>query len=266
MGEIFLTRKFYFCASHRYYNKKWSLEKNRRIFGKSINFHGHNYVLEVSVKGDVDSETGMIINVENLKKIINKIIEQFDHKNLNEDLPYFKEIQPTTENIAKTLFFLIKEKLPPKLYLYKIRLYESENLWVDFYGDDFEVNKSFKFYASHKLLRKEYDREKNLKIFGKCSNPKGHGHEYRVVLTFKNKIDDSTGFAVCRKKIDREVKNLKRLLDYTDLNKKNFFKKNLPTGENILLYLKNKISKETLKNLSRLKVYETDKNIFEMEV
>lgn len=265
MEKIFLTRKFHFCASHKYYNKKWSKEKNRRVFGKSINYHGHNYLLEVSITGKVDKETGMIINIDRLKKIVGRIIDEFDHKNLNEDIPYFKKIQPTVENISKVLFNLIKENLPEGLLLYKIRLYESDDVWADCYGDEVGIGKSFKFYASHRLARKDYSKEKNYRVFGKCSNPEGHGHEYRVFVIFKGKINER-GFVVERKKLKKMEKDIKKILDHSDLNKIKFLKKNLPTGENILFYLRDKIP-ETLKDkISKIGVYETPRNIFEMEV
>jgi len=258
--RIFLTKRFSFSACHRFYNKKWSKKKNEKIFGKNINFHGHNYKVDVGVEGEIDKETGMVINIDELKNIVNEVISEFDHKNLNE-LKYFKEIQPTVENISKIFYEILKEKLPENLKLHKITVYESDFLWASFYGNENELSKKINFYSSHKLLKKNFDKEKNLKIFGKCSN--FHGHEYSLILKYRGEVDKETGFLVKREEIEKDVKNVKKLLDYKDLNKIKFLKEKNPTGENILIYLKNKLKN---KKISGLTLYETDENIFEMEV
>ena len=100
---IFITKKFEFSASHRYWREEWSEEQNNQKFGKctSLYGHGHNYELHVTVSGRVDTVTGMIINLTDLKKHVNIVIEKFDHKFLNLDTPYFKTDIPTTENITK---------------------------------------------------------------------------------------------------------------------------------------------------------------------
>ncbi len=140
MKQITISKKFEFSASHRYWVKEWSKEKNYQVFGKSTSpyGHGHNYELHVTVTGPVDPTTGMIINLTTLKKIVNEILEQFDHKFLNLDTPYFKDCQPTTENIALTLFELIETKISEmaNLQLQKIRLYERGDLYVDVERED----------------------------------------------------------------------------------------------------------------------------------
>lgn len=131
-----LTRKMEFSASHRYWNPEWSEEKNIEVFGKSASpwGHGHNYRLELTVEGEVDHETGMIINLYDLKAVMNEVLEDFDHKFLNEDTPYFKELIPTTENIAKVMWDIFYEKIGTgKSYkLHKVRLYETDDLYVDY--------------------------------------------------------------------------------------------------------------------------------------
>lgn len=258
--KMFITKRFSFSASHRFYNKKWNKEKNEKIFGKNVNLHGHNYTVEVTLSGKLNEETGMIMNVDDLKNIVEKIISDFDHKNLNE-LPYFEKKQPTIENISKILYDLIKNKIPENVKLYKIKVYESSDFWATFYGEDFEISKKIKFCASHKLSKKNLDKEENIKLFGKCANP--HGHEYNLILTFKGKPHKETGFLIKRNEIEKEIKKIKNLLDYKDLNKIKFFKDKNPTGENILIYLKNKIKN---KKISKIKIYETEENIFKMEV
>ena len=101
--NVTVSRRAHFNAAHRLYRKDWSFEKNDQVFGKcnNPNFHGHNYELIASVTGDIDPETGYVIDVKILKDIIKSEVEDaFDHKNLNLDIPYFKKIIPTTENLA----------------------------------------------------------------------------------------------------------------------------------------------------------------------
>ena len=138
--KTLLTKRVSFSASHRYWKEEWSEEKNREVFGKSASphGHGHNYVLETSVEGEVHEDTGMIINLYELKPIILDVLKEFDHKHLNEDTPYFRELLPTTENIAKVLWKLIDKKLSsyPNCSLYRIRLYETPELYVDYWRQD----------------------------------------------------------------------------------------------------------------------------------
>jgi len=131
-----VIRKEHFNAAHRLNNNKWSSEKNEKIFGKcnNPNFHGHNYTLEVFVTGDIDSETGYVIDTKMLSELIKEhITEVFDHKNLNLDVSYFKKLNPTTENIAMIIFNIIRERLDDN-YELKIKLYETERNAVEFHG------------------------------------------------------------------------------------------------------------------------------------
>lgn len=134
-NKIIITKTFEFSASHRYWREDWSREKNEQVFGLCTNpyGHGHNYELHVTVYGDIDPRTGMIINLSDLKKEVNRVLINFDHKFLNLDTPYFKEKVPTTENITLVLFDLIDEKLKGQggFQLYKLRLYEKNDLYVD---------------------------------------------------------------------------------------------------------------------------------------
>ena len=131
-----ITKKVEFSASHRYWNKNWSEEKNREFYGRSSlpGGHGHNFVLEVTVEGEINPETGMIINLFDLKQIISSVLADFDHKNLNEDNPSFQDLIPTTENIAKVLWEAVEEKTLERddCRLYKIRVYETDELFVDY--------------------------------------------------------------------------------------------------------------------------------------
>lgn len=134
--RVSVCRKAHFNAAHRLLNENWSDEKNLEIFGKCFNpnYHGHNYQLEVWVTGEINPETGYLIDLKILKNIIEQEIEnRFDHKNLNLDTAEFKNLNPTAENIAVVIWNLLRSKLDKSLDL-SIKLFETENNIVVYDG------------------------------------------------------------------------------------------------------------------------------------
>ena len=134
--KVTVSRKAHFNAAHRLYRKDWTDERNNLIFGKcsNPNFHGHNYELIVSVTGEVDTETGYVVDIQFLKDIIKTEVEDaFDHKNLNIEVPEFKDLNPTAEHIAIVIYNKIKPKLKPNLDL-EITLYETPRNFVKYSG------------------------------------------------------------------------------------------------------------------------------------
>lgn len=126
-----------FSSSHRLFNPKFSDEKNEEVFDKcnNINGHGHNYVLEVTVAGKPDPETGYVIDLKMLKKIIDReIISKVDHKHLNLDVDHFKEIIPTVENMAIVFWNILKDSIPTGK-LYKIKIWETDTSMVEYFGE-----------------------------------------------------------------------------------------------------------------------------------
>ena len=134
--KAFITRRLTFSAAHRLHSDKLSPEENRRVFGKCNhpNGHGHNYVLEVTVAGPIDATTGMVFNLTDLKDVMTDAIEHdIDHKNLNMDVPAFRKLNPTAENIAVVLWDLLEKRLKPGL-LHEVKLIETENNFVSYRG------------------------------------------------------------------------------------------------------------------------------------
>lgn len=135
--KVTVSRKAHFNAAHRLYRKDWTDEKNSLVFGKcsNPNFHGHNYELVVSVTGDIDKETGYVIDIKTLKDIIkNQVEETFDHKNLNVEVPEFQDLNPTAENISVVIYNKIKPFLEPRLDL-EITLFETPRNFVTYSGE-----------------------------------------------------------------------------------------------------------------------------------
>jgi len=115
---IYITRRLEFCAGHRLFNPAFSDEKNADTFGlcNNLNGHGHNYVLEVTIKGEVDPETGMVLDLKSLKKLINEeIVDKVDHKNLNVDVEFLKNVIPTAENLAIHFWDGTGSQVPKKI-------------------------------------------------------------------------------------------------------------------------------------------------------
>lgn len=134
--RVTISRKAHFNAAHRLHNPHWSAEKNKTIFGKcnNPNFHGHNYELIVSVTGDIDPDTGYVMDAKVLKDLIKEQVEDaFDHKNLNIEVPVFKNLNPTAENIAIVIWDLLKPHLETGQYL-EVVLYETPRNFVTYKG------------------------------------------------------------------------------------------------------------------------------------
>ena len=134
---VYLTRKAEFSASHYYHNPAFTAEENRRIFGKcnNPNGHGHNYTLEVTVKGYVDRQSGFVVDLKQLKEIMNReVLDALDHRFLNKEVAEFEKTIPTTENLAIAIWNRLKPKLRVA-ELHRVRVYETADLFVDFYGE-----------------------------------------------------------------------------------------------------------------------------------
>lgn len=132
--KVAVYRKAHFNAAHRLYNPGWSQEKNNDVFGlcNNVNWHGHNYDLVVKVVGEINPETGYVVDMKILKDLIKTEIEdRFDHKNLNLDCVEFEGINPTAENIAVIIYGILRSKLDPALEV-QVRLYETERNFVEY--------------------------------------------------------------------------------------------------------------------------------------
>lgn len=136
MPRVTVTRRLHFNAAHRLWNPRFSEEKNGAVFGvcANPNFHGHNYNLDVSVEGDIDPETGYVLDIAVLKdRVTEHLIRHLDHKNLNLDVPWFAELNPTAENIVVVCWRVLEAALRPARLVH-LRLWETERNYVDYHG------------------------------------------------------------------------------------------------------------------------------------
>ena len=136
MSNPIITKKYHFCASHKYGNADWSEEKNLEVFGKDYNTHGHNYILEVSVTGPIDQGSGWLVDLKKLGQIVKKyVVNVLDHSQIEEDIEWFKGKQPSSENILVWTWGEIAPRLERGI-LHRLRLVETHSIHTDYYGPE----------------------------------------------------------------------------------------------------------------------------------
>jgi len=198
MSKATLTKRLEFCSSHRYHNPNWDEAKNRKVFGacNNVNTHGHNYLLEVTLCGEIDPVTGMIINLYDLKLYLWEVLKEFDHKNLNLDTPYFHDRIPTSENLAWTLWELLT-KHPQLPALERIRLYEDDTLYAEVIQDFAQPSSS----ANTALIGRRYQ----FAAVHQFEQGLAHGHQYELWVCIKGIIPHDTGQIVSLSVLDEIV-------------------------------------------------------------
>jgi 6-pyruvoyltetrahydropterin/6-carboxytetrahydropterin synthase len=202
MPSVLLAKRIEFSSSHRYIKPEWDEAKNRAVFGLCYNppAHGHNYLLEVTVYGEIDPKTGMVVNLFDLKQVLLAVIEEFDHKNLNLDMSYFTDRIPTSENFARVLW--TKLALQRDIgTLHTVRLYEDEDLYADVTAagglDVASVTRRYSFTAV---------QEGN------------QGREWDCFVTVRGPIDSVTGMVTDIGALDRLVEErVMKAFDHQDL-------------------------------------------------
>ena len=264
-----INRRAQFSASHRYWLPELDEAENQRLFGACSRFpgHGHNYVLYVSLEGDLD-KYGMVENLSVVKQVIKQeVTSQLNYSHLNDAWSEFEQTLPTTENIARVIW----QKLAPHLPLVNIQLFEHPELWTDYQGNNMEATLTVKthFSAAHRLAIPSLSFEENQEIYGKCARPNGHGHNYHLEVTVAGEIDARTGMLVdlgqLQKAIDEYVVEP---FDHTFLNKDiPYFAEVVPTAENIAVRIADLLRspvKELGCELDKIKLIESPNNSCEI--
>ena len=133
----FITKQFKFCAAHKYWNDEWSEDKNHEVFEDDVKVHGHNYALDITLKGNINPGSGFAINISSLKKIVNnKVIKFLDHSEIQKDIKWFKNKQPSTENLVLFIWEQIVDDITDGAQLYKVKLRETPTIYTEYYGPD----------------------------------------------------------------------------------------------------------------------------------
>lgn len=264
-----INRRAQFSASHRYWLPELSEAENQKLFGACSKFpgHGHNYVLYVSLAGELD-KYGMVQNLSNVKRVIKQeVTGQLDYAYLNDVWQEFQQTLPTTENIARAIW----QRLAPHLPLVKIQLFEHPDLWADYQGNKMEATLTVKthFSAAHRLALPELNEEKNFEVYGKCARPNGHGHNYHLEVSVRGQIDPRTGMLVDLGALQQVIEDyVIEPMDHTFLNKDiPYFTQTVPTAENIAIYIA-KVLEQPIRaigaELDKIKLTESPNNSCEI--
>lgn len=271
MGDVRLTKRIEFSASHRYHNPAWDEARNQAVFGacNRPDGHGHNYLLDVTVKGAVSADTGMVVNLFDLKQILLQVLMEFDHKHLNLDTPYFKTLIPTTENIAAVLWSVLTTR-PGIGTLEKIRLYEEEDLYAEVTRDVMargaaKITRRYHFSSAHSLHSELFTEAENQRWFGNCHSLSMHGHNYDLSVTVGGPIDRDTGMVTDLPTLDRLVYDrVLRRFDGRNLNEDGLFSKESATGENLCRFMWDLlVGQITDGRLERIRISETPERVFD---
>lgn len=267
--KCIIDRRAQFSASHRYWLPELSEAENFHRFGACANApgHGHNYVLYVSMAGELD-EYGMVLNLSDVKHVIKReVTSQLDFSYLNDVWQEFQDGLPTTENIARVIW----QRLAPHLPIVRIQLFEHPELWAEYYGNSMEafLTISTHFSAAHRLARPDLSFEENCEIYGKCARPHGHGHNYHLEVTIKGEIDPRTGMIADLVAFQKAVDDyVVEPFDHTFLNKDiAYFATVVPTAENIAVHIRD-LLQEPIRSigaqLHKVKLIESPNNSCEV--
>ncbi len=267
--KCIINRRAQFSASHRYWLPELSEAENIARFGPCTGFpgHGHNYVLFVSMAGDLDAN-GMVLNLSDVKHVIKQeVTGPLDFSYLNDVWPEFQQTLPTTENLARVIW----DRLAPHLPLVRIQLFEHPELWADYTGDTMEayLTVSTHFSAAHRLAHPDLSFEENSEIYGKCARPNGHGHNYHAEITIKGEIDPRTGMVADLVAFQAAIAQyVIEPMDHSFLNKDvPYFERIVPTAENIAVYIRDVLQqpiREIGAQLHKIKLIESPNNSCEV--
>jgi 6-pyruvoyltetrahydropterin/6-carboxytetrahydropterin synthase len=268
--QCVINRRAEFSASHRYWLPELSELTNHQRFNVGARFpgHGHNYVLYVSMLGQLDAY-GMVLNLSDVKQVIQReVISQLDGAYLNETWPEFQQTLPTTEAITQAIW----QRLAPHLPLVGIQLYEHPRLWADYKGAGMEalLTVGTHFSAAHRLALPDLSLEENSRIYGKCARPNGHGHNYHLEVTVKGNIHPRTGMVVELVELQNVIDAIViEPFDHTFLNKDiPYFEQVVPTAENIAVYIAHLLKPAIHKlgaTLDKIKLIESPNNSCEVD-
>jgi 6-pyruvoyltetrahydropterin/6-carboxytetrahydropterin synthase len=266
-----LTRRVRFSAAHRYFLPDVSDEENVRLFGSSAgpSGHGHDYLCEVTIRGETDAETGLVMNLVDLKQILEEcVVEPLDREFLTALHPFCRGQVPTGENLVRLIWRVVEPSLVG-VQLHRVRLAEGDDLRVECLRKDNDLmvflTRSYEFSAAHRLHSPYLSDERNQEIFGKCNNPYGHGHNYRVEVTVQGDVDERTGMMVDLAYLDRVAnEEIIARYDHKNLNlDTEEFRELNPTTENLVKVIWRRLAPRlTHPALYRITIHETDRNVF----
>jgi 6-pyruvoyltetrahydropterin/6-carboxytetrahydropterin synthase len=269
-----LTRRVAFSSGHRYWFAHLSEAENRALFGPwaSPYSHGHNYALWASFDGGVEPETGMVVNIKDLDAILQRVIVgQFDTKSLNDEVPFFANHAPTVENLLLYIRAEIEASdLPESVRLTHLKLEETPLLYGEHPTNTamtISLTRVYEFAAAHRLHAEALPHARNLELYGKCNNPAGHGHNYVLEVTVEGEPNPETGMIADLGALDAKVEEL--VVDRYDHKNLNIdipeFAGKITTSEVVVEEIFRRLDGRLPATLRRVRLYETARNVFEVE-
>lgn len=271
MPSVRMTRRVSFSSGHRYWISSLPEERNRELFGRwaSPYNHGHNYVLDVTVTGEVDPATGMVVNIKRIDDVLKeRIVGPFDQRSLNDEVPHFADRSTSLENLLAYIEVLLLGHLPHAARLTHLRLEETPLLWAEqnVLDGTMTLTRVYEFAASHRLHSEVLSDEENLRLYGKCNNPQGHGHNYVLEVTVEGELDPTTGFLCNLEDLDCTVEqSVVNRYDHKNLNGDLPEFRNRPTtSEVVATEIFERLNGKVPAKLHRVRLWETARNAFEV--
>jgi len=268
-SDVTLTRVVTFSSGHRYWRKSLSEKENRVLYGNwaSPFNHGHNYVLSVSAAGEVDPETGMVVNIKDIDDVIReRVLTAYDQKSINDEVPGFEDRSPSLENILLDIAGRLDDL--PKATLTHLKLDETPTLSAEWNRTPLMITltRTYEFAASHRLHAPGMSDADNVALFGKCNHVHGHGHNYLLEVTVTGEPNAETGFITSLESLDHVVNE--RVVDRYDHRNLNIDIPELaglnPTSEVVAQAIFTQLEGHLPATLVRVRLHETARNIFEV--
>jgi 6-pyruvoyltetrahydropterin/6-carboxytetrahydropterin synthase len=261
-GRVESHYRLEFSAARRTWSPRLSEEDNRRWFGiaSAPGGHGHRYQLRATLSGEVDSSSGMIVPESEVTSAFQALHTKLDHRNLNIDLVEMKDQPMTTECLARFLFNWLGRTLP----VTRVRLHETADFFAECHApESVFIGLERPFSAAHRLHHPNLEQGENLKLYGKCNNPHGHGHLYRVEGTLSGKLDEASGTLYSLDQLDDGLTGALAAWDYRHLDLDTpDFRDRVSTAENMIGILYSRIDERFEGRLHRLRLWETPNNRF----
>lgn len=266
---ISIARRAYFSVGRRLTNPAWDEAANRDAFGMDAQPHGHDYTVTVYYTGEPSDVDGMIVNITEIKPLLAKLLGQLDGRFLDEEVDAFRASRPTVENIVDFLWRQMPRRIATAT-LSRLCVQQSENLWALRSDDGMKLTKKYEFAAAHRLHAPTLPEAENQARYGKCNNPRGHGHNYNLEVTVAGEPDPATGYIMPPSELDSIVEEeVFERFDHKHLNEDcPEFENLIPTSENlaavIFQRLRGRLDRDG-RRLVKIGLHETQKNYFEVE-
>jgi 6-pyruvoyltetrahydropterin/6-carboxytetrahydropterin synthase len=267
--SVTLSRKVSFSSGHRYWRDGLTPDENVGLFGTwaSPFNHGHNYVLWVTARGAVDLTNGMVVNIKWIDDVLQeRVVAVFDQKSINDEVAAFNAV-PSVENLLRHFASLLSD-LPGGVELTDLKLEETPLFYGEWKkeNDMVSLTRTYEFAAAHRLAVASLPEDENFRLFGKCHNPHGHGHNYVLEVTVTGDPDPVTGFLCDLEKLDRVVETeiVERYdhhnldTDVDELSGKN------TTSEVVVSAIFDRLKGKLPADLVRVRLFETARNVFEV--